>query len=269
MDELPSDVDLRLMTKGDVKSALRIVRDHDQDDYECAKETLKQDLVDQYVLARGPDILGLTGFRSIEGTDRSFWLSWTYLARDVRGSGLGSAMLRRLIDILAERNARKIFLTTSAVDEGPGSPGLYEQAMRAYAGVGFVEELRHADYFDRGETMIGMGLRIEADYEDQEPEPEADVRCAGLSDVDEIIETDDAYFIDWMYDDGAGSSLEDLEAMVDRVRKWKGRVVLAGVPSVAQTVADLFEAGGFNFDGLFEDFYEDQVHELRYRLDLV
>ena len=266
MTDLPADIKFRPMEPEDVKPALRIIRQHNVDDFNVARQSYKKDIHGQYVLTKGAKVIGMTGWRLIGTADRGYWLSWTYLDEAERGQGLGTGVLEGLLNVFAGMKARKVFLTVSDQDAGPGEQGLYAKAIGVYKKVGFTEEVRHADYYDRGEAAIIMGLRIDDSYDPDPTDPE--IRCALLTDVDEIVETDDAYFIDWRFDEGAGSSPEDLEAMVNRVRKWRGRVVFAGVASDATSAQDLFGAVGFNEEGRLSDFYEDGVDEIHYRLDI-
>ncbi|MAE66424.1 MAG: hypothetical protein CMJ18_19320 [Phycisphaeraceae bacterium] len=262
---LPDGIEFRLMQRGDMKSALAVIRQHSADDYEVAKDSYG-DTRGQYVLTEAGKVIGVTGGRMIPVTDRAYWLSWTYLDEAHRGQGLGRAMLDAMIEQFRSIHARKVFLSVSDQDQGMGNRGLYGKAMELYGQVGFAEELRHADYYDHGENMIAMGLRIDEEYDAEPTDPEE--RLPRLLDVDEIVETDDAYFVEWEFDDGEGSSLEDVDRMIEQVRKWKGRVVFAGVAADALVAQDLFVAAGFVEDGHLADFYEDGIDEVRFRYNL-
>ena len=82
-----------------------------------------------------------------------------------------------------------------------------------------------------------------------------------MTGVDEIPETDDAYYIGWEFTDGPGASADDVGAIVQQVRKWQGRTVFMGMPSNAVGVASLFLSSRFRAEGQLADFYADGVHE--------
>ena len=84
---------VRPMKPLDVPRVLDIIRRFSEEDYEVARDSLRSDLTDQYVLTEGREVLGVCGARAIEGTDAAYWLSWTYLADAARGRGLGQQMM--------------------------------------------------------------------------------------------------------------------------------------------------------------------------------
>ena len=261
--DLPPGLEFRAMTSADVKRALQIIRDDDDDDAQCARKSYKRSLDDQFVLTNSGEVIGVTGARPIDGTDRSSWLSWTYLDPGQQRRGWGTNMLQAMIETFREMGTRKVFAMVSE-DEGGG--GRYGRAIQTYNRAGFFEELRHPDYYDAGETMIAMGLRIQSEFNVDPDDP--DLRPPRLTDVDEIVETDDAYYIDWEFADGQGSSPADLARMIDRVRKWEGRVVFVSAASDAHAVAEYFQGAGFGEEGQLLDFYEDGINETHFRLDL-
>ena len=161
---LPSSVTFRSMQRGDVPAALAIIKQHSIDDYDVAKESYRLSIEGQYVLERVGTVIGLTGWREIPEADRTYWLSWTYLAEQERGQGLGMGMLSAVLDTLRRRDARKIFVYTSDLGQADGQKGDYGQAIQVYQKLGFVEELCHPDYYDPGESLIALGLRIEETY---------------------------------------------------------------------------------------------------------
>ena len=82
--------ELRPMYLGDLHKVIDIIESHDEDDAESAAGDFESgDFSNQYVLEKDDTIIGITGFRTVEASDNTCWLSWTYLNKDNQGSGLG------------------------------------------------------------------------------------------------------------------------------------------------------------------------------------
>jgi len=265
---LPQGVEFRPMTTSDVAAVLEIIRAHDEDDYETARLSFQEGgIADQYVLAQHAGPIGVTGYRPIEFTDRSYWLSWTYLDRMFRGQGLGEAMLEHVLAVLSEMDARKAFVNTSDLSD-PVRGELYADAMKCYEAAGFRLELKYQDYYTPGESRLTYGRRIAPLY-GARPVFEPNPRGIVLVEVDEITETDDAYFIDWDYsEDGSMFHPQDLTDLIGQVREWEGRCIFVGFPSALNMVEEAFKAAGFFPCGRLVDFYEDGLDEVHYRLNL-
>jgi predicted GNAT family acetyltransferase len=208
-------------------------------------------------------VFGVTGGRYIDGTDQTFALSWTYLHPEHRGQGLGKLMVERILAELQQQGARKVFANTSDyVNEK--CVDVYRAARELYVAVGFQEELRHPHYFDRHETLVALGYRLRPHAPEQ---IEFDERGIVVTDVDEIPETDDAYYINWEFAEEGGATADDVAEVVKQVRQWKGRNVFIGIPSNAPNVASLFLASRFRAEGQLSDFYADGLHERHFRFD--
>lgn len=258
----------RAMTPADVPAALDIVRRFSEDDHEVAKYNLNRDVSGHYVLCLEDTVVGVTGARYIDGTRQAYWLSWTYLREDHRGKGFGQMLLTGLVSMLERDGGRKIFLTTSDLRDTPDGPLLYGPAIKAYERAGFVQETHHAAYYTHDEGQLVMGRRI--DPEIGGPSEEPDPRGCQITDTDEIVETDDAYYIDWKFASADKvSRVADVEAELEALREDGARVAFVGIPSDAPAVIALFRAAGFVDDGRLADFYEDGVAEIRLRFDLI
>jgi len=263
---LPNGVDFRPMTSADVPMVLEIIKAHDEDDYNTAKASFARGIADHYILTYEEEIVGTTGASYADGTDSAWWLSWTYLNENYRGGGLGSLMLKTLISKLEEVDARKVFVNVSDyVDINRGA--IYSAALKAYKRVGFEEELRHKDYYDRNESLIVLGLRLKQQHGNG-PVAESDQRACVIVDCDEISDTDDAYLIDWEFTQRAGATNDDIRKLLGRIARWEGRVAFVGVAADATRVIELFTNNGFIEDGRLSDFYEDGLDDVHLRYDL-
>jgi ribosomal protein S18 acetylase RimI-like enzyme len=257
----------RPMQSKDVRSVLRIIAQVDEDDYDNAQETYRRGLRGHYVLTQNDEVIGVIGAQEAEGTDRTWWLSWTYLDEAHRGSGLGALLLEALFEQLEQWDARKIFVNTSDyfdLEEGR----VYEDALAAYQRVGFVEELRHRDYYDRDETLITLGLRLQPADEAAVAAP-THQQLARPTGYDEISETEGAYYIDWQFSDDPAGGMQAWEATVREIAKRGGRVVFVGVAEDAEGVSRLIRQAGFKEAGRLTDFYEDGIDDIHFRYDLL
>ena len=255
----------RPMSQRDVSAALAIIEDHDEDDFECAQGTYANSLMGQYVLELDSEVIGVTGANPIEGTDRSYVVSWTYLRRSFKGRGQGRIMMENLIDQVKRQEGRKIFVSTSDYID-PEDGDIYRDAREAYRAIGFSEELRHQNYYDEGESQICYGLRLQNEF-DVMP-METNDKQIRLTDIDEIEECEGAYWLAWELDD-EGTDTKDLQLILDQVRQWEGRAIFMAFPSDVSNAGDFMTRCRFKFDGSLTDYYQDGVHENHYRYDFL
>ena len=260
-----AEANFRPMTPADVVSALTIIGDHDEDDLEWAKGTYDQSLAGQFVLEVDAKVVGVTGATPIPDTDRAWGISWTYLQRSIRGRGLGRTLLENLVSELQQQGGRKAFVNTSDYFD-PEDGDIYQSAREAYRAVGFAEEMRNADYYDKGESQIAYGLRLE-------PKAPGVVREMNsqkirVTDVDEIPECDGAYWLSWELDD-EGTEPADFRMISEQVAEWGGRVIFMAFPSDLEHCADFMSRCRFRKDGELLDFHEDGVDRIHFRFDIV
>jgi N-acetylglutamate synthase-like GNAT family acetyltransferase len=259
------NLSLRPMNRGDIATVLRIIEDYDEDDCEEARETYAAGLDGQYCLCMQATVIGVVGAKHIQGTDGSFGLSWTYIERAQRRSGKGSQMLQWIIEIMKEQDGRKVFVQTSDYID-PEEGDVYRDARESYMQAGFIQELKQPGYYADNESLIVYGMRLC-------PRETTDVVLklgeVRLTDVDEIPETDGAYWLAWeMVDDTMGTKPQDFQKVLDQVRSWGGRSIYMAFPSDIATAASLVTAARFRCSGRLIDYYEDGVDEVHYRLDL-
>ena len=256
----------RPMTPADVASALAIVGDHDEDDFEWAQRTYEQHgLAHQFVLEFDAEVVGVTGAEPIPDTDRAWGISWTYLKRSIRGRGHGRMLLESLIEELRYQGARKAFVNTSDYFD-PDDGDIYKDARAAYRAVGFAEEMRNADYYDAGEAQITYGVRLEPQA--RGIAGELNRQKIRLTDVDEIPECDGAYWLSWELDD-EGTDPMDFKMITEQVVAWGGRVIFMAFPSDLEHFGDFMNRCRFRKDGQLLDFYEDRVDRIHFRFDVV
>jgi ribosomal protein S18 acetylase RimI-like enzyme len=253
------------MVVRDIPSALNIIRAYDEDDAEEAQESYGNGIADQYCFCENQAVIGVVGAKPIPDTDGSFGLSWTYLHPDHRRSGKGSRMLQWILEIMRERDGRKAFVQASDYSD-PVAGDIYRDARDAYTQVGFVQELRQPDYYAPGESLLVYGLRL------CEKEPVTvvlNLEDIKLTDVDEIPETNGAYWLAWeLVPQGSGTKPQDFQRVYEQVREWGGRSIYMAFPSDVANASSLLTAARFKTAGRLIDYYEDGVDEVHYRYEI-
>jgi len=268
---------LRPMYLGDLHKVIEIIESHDEDDAESAAADFSEgDFSNQYVLENDDVVIGITGFRPVEGTDNTCWLSWTYLSGENQGCGLGRGMLIDLLDKLRDINCRKVFVKVSDYKE-EGEVGLYEKALKVYQSLGFEEEVVNKDFYDKDENQMILGLSLR-DTADEPLEEEAQIveekPIIRFNGIHEIAETDGAYSFSWevmptkRFFGKRNFTVEDLMIGIDESRNRGGRKVFLTFPSNLPLIHKPLQSAGFKYCGQLSDYYEEGVHEFHFTYDL-
>jgi GNAT superfamily N-acetyltransferase len=258
-------LELRPMTVKDIPIAISIIREFDEDDAAEAQESYGNGIEDQFCLCERSSVIGVVGAKPIENTDGSFGLSWTYLHPSHRRSGKGDQMLKWMIEIMRERDGRKAFVHASEYQD-VNQGDVYREAREAYVHVGFVPEVRQPDYYAPGESLIIYGMRL---CEKESVHVTQIMEEIKLTDVDEIPETNGAFWLAWeLVPRGQGTKPQDFQRVYDQVRGWDGRSIYMAFPSDVANAPSLLAAARFRTSGRLQDYYEDGVDEVHYRYDL-
>ena len=259
-------ISIRQMLDEDIDAVLEIIDGHDEDDAEEAERDYQEmGIAGQFVMLLADQIIGVSGARRIDATDNTFKLSWTYVDEDHCGQGFGRQLLQHLLDEIHKANGRKIFVYVSDyIDEDGVS--IYATAMKLYQSIGFIEELKIEDYYDKGESLSVLGLELkqaDADFEECVIESPKII----FQELYPVAETENTYSVSWkvkMF--GNSFSPSDVKLIVNAAYDVKANLVLISFPSNFDNVAmPLFEAG-FSQVGQLKDYYENSVHEDHYAL---
>ena len=105
------------------------------------------------VAAKGDDVVGYICFGPTPMTEGTFDLYWIASAPEVRGQGVGGALVSAMEGELRRRKARLIRVETSAMEAYGPTRGFYE-AMR------YREEARFRDFYKIGEDLIILSKRL-------------------------------------------------------------------------------------------------------------
>ena len=274
---------LRAMQLGDLAPVLKVINQHDEDDGESAEADYQAvGLEHQYVLEIDGQVQGVTGYREVAETERTAWLSWTYLSREHRGQGHGKKMLQQLLSGLKERGARKVFAKVSDYQD-PEQGNVYQPALKLYQSLGFELELTSHDFYDADENQLILGLDLSvtpAADDDAEagdsgrPEVRDEKPCIRFNGLFEIAETDDAYSFSWTVEAARkffgkrSFSVEDLQVGLQSAKDSGGRKVFLTFPSNLPLIHQPLQAAGFKYIGKLIDYYEPGVDEMHFVYDL-
>ncbi len=261
--------DIRPMYNGDIHRVVKIIDAYDDDDAEAAASDFEDSgLEDQYVLEVDDKVLGVTGFRRVPATEKTVWLSWTYVDKAHIGLGYGKTMLNQLLAKLHAQEAHKIFVKVSNYED-PEDGKIYERAHQLYQSIGFELELTNKDFYDEGEDQLIYGKPLltsvgeEVAVLDEKPV----IRFNGMY---QIAECDGAYTFSWEVEDkkpffGKRSfSVQDLGIGLKAAKNEGGRKVFLTFPSNLPLIHGPLQAAGFKYIGNLKDYYERGVDEMHF-----
>lgn len=265
---------LRPMYMSDLVTVLKIIDAHDEDDATAAEDDYQSDGIEnQFVLELGEKIIGVTGYRAIEASDNSYWLSWTYLSPDYQRQGLGRQLLQQLTDKLREKSARKLFVKVS--DYCEDGKKLYENAFHAYRSFGFTEEVINRDFYEEGESQHILSFDFSNKSQNVESEAQGkkiieerpNIQFCGLY---EIAETDGSYSFRWEVKETKklfakrNFTAADVQTGIDAAKEQGARKIYLTFPSNLPLIHKPLQDAGFDYVGCLSDYYEDGIHEYHF-----
>lgn len=251
---------LRPMERGDMGGVLRIIAQHDEDDFEEARESLREDIEGMFVLTDGGKVVGVTGGHVDRHTDDIVWLSWTYVDIERQGAGLGTTMFRAMTDLLRGDGVRKLFINTSDyMDEGED---MYAAARAFYEKMGATLEVTLPDYHARGESRFTYGLDLVRPPRRNEHPSGGAVR---FIDIEELDESKGGLGLVWEEVDIASDPAAvdpNLRHWIDEAHRSKARILFAAVPSdLCANLNQAFGETGFAHHGRLLDYFAPNIHQ--------
>lgn len=105
------------------------------------------------VAAKADTVVGYVCYGPTPMTDGTFDLYWIASAPEVRGQGVGGALVSAMEGDLRRRNARLIRVETSAMEAYGPTRGFYESMK-------YREEARFRDFYKGGEDLIILSKRL-------------------------------------------------------------------------------------------------------------
>lgn len=159
---------IRAMTRSDLDRVLQIISAQNKIDGENADEYYRRYFSDDdrvvsprerhFVATMDPEglVVGIAGFCPDKDDWKGvLWLTWFYVAPEYRERGIGTKLLRCVIDQVRELGIRKLYVDTSTGES-------FATAVSMYKRFGFREEGRLLDYYEEGEHCPIFGLRLDA-----------------------------------------------------------------------------------------------------------
>lgn len=262
--------ELRPMQDTDLADVLSIIEEFDEEDAAAAEAELSEGVEDHFVFELDDEVIGVSGYHHVPATERTSWLSWTYLREAHRGKGLGKQMLTLTLDGLQARGCRKVFVKVSDYMD-PEDGAVYLPALKAYESMGFKTELYSPDYYDAGENLTILG-RVLAPEElaGIRPEIREEKPVIAFRSVFEIGDTDGAYTFEWYAESkltGIGKTSfteRDLQLGLETAAGEGARKVFLTFPSNLPAIHRPLEAAGFTKVGQLADYYENGLDELHF-----
>ena len=253
---------IREMKDSDIDPVVDIIERHDDDDARTAYLSFKEYgtqghvvLADERNIARG-----VTGV--FQANAQSFWLSWTYLDKRLRGQGYGRQFGDYALAQVREQGAKVLFISTS--DYKVRGVDIYDDAKQFYKAMGAKEAMTIPDYFQRGESHCVYRMQV-SDFEKSGP-PEKDL-IIQFSGMEAIKETKVAYALTWeeVGEGHLSQTKKELEKLVQGAKHSLSHAVFFSIPDAFDSrQRAIVESFGFRELGKLEDFFAPGVDELHF-----
>ena len=108
------------------------------------------------VLERDGWVVGYAYYAPDVMTDRSWYLYWIAVAREVQGHGLGGELMRHVEDDIRQRDGRVLFIETSSLPHS-------ELTRRFYLKQGYEITGVLRDFYSDGDDMVVFRKRLEGE----------------------------------------------------------------------------------------------------------
>ena len=251
---------LRPMERGDFGAVLRIISSHDEDDFEEAREELRDDFEGMFVLTERGKVVGVTGAHLDPHSEDVVWLSWTYVDVARQGNGLGRTMIGQLLEMLRADGMRKLFINTS--DHREDAVDTYAAARAFYEKMGARLEVTLPAYHTDREARLTYGLDLAAPPARNEHPSGGALR---FIDIEPLPESDGGLGLVWEEVENAASPATvdpGLGHWVDEARRSGARVLFAAVPSdLCTNLNKPLQAAGFVHRGHLLDYFGPNIHQ--------
>jgi N-acetylglutamate synthase-like GNAT family acetyltransferase len=250
----------RPMERSDMGGVLRLISQHDEDDFEEAREELREGFEGMFVLADRGKVVGVTGGNVDPHSNDVVWLSWTYVDVERQGEGLGTTLFKSMTKLLQNDGVRKLFINTSDyMDEGED---MYAAARAFYEKMGATLEIKLPDYHAADEARLTYGLNLTRSRGGSEQPSGGAVRFTGIEVLDE---SDAGWGLIWEEAEGATDPENvdsGLKERISEARKGGARILFAAVPSdLCANLNQAFGETGFAHHGRLLDYFGPNIHQ--------
>lgn len=263
------DVLDRLYREDDLARVLEIISEHDEDDAEEAEKTLSSPNCINWVGVRDGTVVGISGYERVIGTDKTAYLSWTYVQKAHCGKGIGTQLLDLVLDHAENEKCRLMLVKVSDYIEPGASISIYDAAKKLYLKKGFRKQIYCNDFYDEGEGIEILSLRLNNNNHDT-PKIKDEKPRLEFCGLREIAETHGAYTFDWSAPSGfsfssrRNFSVDDIRVGLAAAKNACARAVFLTFPSNLPLIHKPLQQAGFKYLGEVKDYYEDGLNEMHF-----
>lgn len=264
---------IRQILHSDIHSVLKIINYYDEDDAEQAENQIFNDNMVHFVYETDNQIVGISGYERVLDTDRTAYLSWTYVEHSYIKNGIGTELIRHTIESAAKEGCRCMFIKLSDYREEGATYSIYNSARRIYLKEGFKSYIIFNDYYQNGENLEILGKRLSPELlekpliKDEKPT----MRFNGISLVNETVST---YTFNWYVPNRFNIfekrifSVHDIEVGIKSAIGLGATSIVLSFPSNLPLIHEPLFNTNFKLLGKLEDYYEDGLDELHFILKL-
>ncbi len=260
---------IREITNSDKSRVIEIISNYDEDDARYASETIYSHNCVHYVCEENNILVGICGYERITGTDKSAYLSWTYVDKENINRGIGKRLIQYTLDQAVKEGCRLMFIKLSDYKEPGSEESVYARARHTYLKLGFEVKIRYENYYDNNEGLEILSKRLVDSLEegniikDEKPM----IRFNG---VRKINETMSSYTFDWHIPNRLNIftrrafSAKDLKLGINYGKKEGAKSIILTFPSNLPLIHQPLLDANFKFLGKLDDYYEDGLDELHF-----
>ena len=264
---------IRKILTTDLESVLKIISSFDEDDAEEARNNIFIDNMVHFVCEVDNQIVGISGYERVLGTDRTAYLSWTYVDKNYTNKGIGTELIRYTIESASEEGCRCMFIKISDYKIEGAINSVYDSARRIYLKEEFKSLIIYNDYYQDGENLEILGKRLSTELlekpliKDEKPT----MRFNGISLVNE---TESTYTFNWYVPNRFNIfekrifSVKDIEIGINSAVKLGAKSIVLSFPSNLPLIHKPLFDTNFKLLGKLKDYYEDGLDELHFILKL-
>lgn len=257
------------LSQHDLNDVLALIAQHDEDDAQDARDSLENENSIHFVAKVGNEIVGISGYERVMGTDHTSYLSWTYVNKNQLRQGIGGQLLSYTLDYAKNENCRLMLVRMSDYAEPGTNMSIYAAARSMYIKFGFTSQIVTNNFYDEDENSEILALRLapQADnkpvFKDEKPRLE----FCGLQ---EITETEGAFTFEWTVPSGfslfkpRNFSAKDVKIGLEAAHNQGARMVLLSFPSNLPLIHAPLQQAGFKYLGDIQDYYEDGLNEMHF-----
>lgn len=263
------DITIELLHPEYYNNVTDLIAQHDGDDAENALPSFEDENFIHFVGKLNDEIVGICGYERVIGTDRTAYLSWTYVTKNKLGLGIGKKLLSYTLDYARKENCRLMLVRMSDYTEPGSDISIYADARNMYIKFGFKSFIVTNNFYNENENSEILGLRLAPELEEKPvfKDEKPSLKFCGLR---EITETNCAFTFEWTVPKGFSMfksrnfSAKDVMLGLEAAKSNGARMVLLSFPSNLPLIHQPLQEAGFKYLGDIRDYYEDGLNEMHF-----